>query len=90
MLPVIEAFKAKYGLDKLIVVADAGLLSDDDLQRIEVVLGPGSALYGPNTANGVVHMDDDQNRNLWLATMAGGFIHRSMMSTFASRPMVNT
>ncbi len=29
---------------------------DDDLERIEVVLGPGSALYGPNTANGVVHL----------------------------------
>lgn len=30
--------------------------SDDDVERIEVVLGPGSALYGPNTANGVVHL----------------------------------
>ena len=30
--------------------------TNDDLDRIEVVLGPGSALYGPNTANGVVHM----------------------------------
>ena len=29
---------------------------DDDLERIEVVLGPGAALYGPNTANGVLHM----------------------------------
>ena len=28
----------------------------DDLERIEVVLGPGSALYGPQTANGVLHM----------------------------------
>ncbi len=26
-----------------------------DLDRIEVVLGPGSALYGPNAANGVIH-----------------------------------
>lgn len=30
--------------------------TNEDLERIEVVLGPGSALYGPNTANGVVHM----------------------------------
>ncbi len=30
--------------------------TDADIERIEVVLGPGSALYGPNTANGVVHM----------------------------------
>ena len=28
---------------------------DEDLDRIEVVLGPSSALYGPNTANGIIH-----------------------------------
>jgi iron complex outermembrane receptor protein len=26
-----------------------------DLDQVEVVLGPGSALYGPNAANGVIH-----------------------------------
>lgn len=30
--------------------------TNEDLERMEVVLGPGSALYGPNTANGVVHL----------------------------------
>ncbi|MEQ1857399.1 MAG: TonB-dependent receptor [Longimicrobiales bacterium] len=30
--------------------------NEDDVERMEVVLGPGSALYGPNTANGVVHI----------------------------------
>jgi iron complex outermembrane receptor protein len=30
--------------------------TEDDVERMEVVLGPGSALYGPNTANGVVHI----------------------------------
>lgn len=30
--------------------------TNDDLERMEVVLGPGAALYGPNTANGVLHM----------------------------------
>ena len=30
--------------------------TDDDIERVEVVLGPGSALYGPNSANGVLHM----------------------------------
>jgi outer membrane receptor for ferrienterochelin and colicins len=30
--------------------------TDDDIERIEVVAGPGSALYGPNAANGVVHL----------------------------------
>ena len=28
---------------------------EEDLDRIEVVLGPSSALYGPNTANGIIH-----------------------------------
>ncbi|MFC1527038.1 TonB-dependent receptor domain-containing protein, partial [Candidatus Latescibacterota bacterium] len=30
--------------------------TSDDIERIEVVLGPGSALYGPNSANGVMHI----------------------------------
>jgi len=30
--------------------------TNEDIERIEVVLGPGSALYGPNTANGVMHI----------------------------------
>ena len=29
--------------------------TNSDIERAEVVLGPGSALYGPNAANGVVH-----------------------------------
>ena len=31
-------------------------VTQDDIERIEVVLGPGSALYGPNSANGVMHI----------------------------------
>src|SRR5690606_21481005 len=30
--------------------------TNEDLERMEVVLGPGAALYGPNTADGVLHM----------------------------------
>jgi iron complex outermembrane receptor protein len=29
--------------------------TNEDLERLEMVSGPGSALYGPNCANGVVH-----------------------------------
>ncbi len=31
-------------------------LTSEDVERIEVVLGPGSALYGPDSANGVMHI----------------------------------
>ena len=30
--------------------------TNEDIERIEVVLGPGSALYGPNAASGVIHV----------------------------------
>ncbi len=30
--------------------------SNEDIERIEVVLGPGAALYGPNAAGGVLHL----------------------------------
>ncbi|MFW6202450.1 MAG: TonB-dependent receptor, partial [Gemmatimonadota bacterium] len=38
---------------------NAGFLvptANEDIERIEVVLGPGAALYGPNSANGVMHV----------------------------------
>ena len=30
--------------------------NNEDIERIEVVLGPGAALYGPNAAGGVLHL----------------------------------
>jgi len=46
--------------------------TNSDLERVEVVLGPGSALYGPNAANGVIHYltqspIDNPGTNLSLA-----------------------
>jgi transposase len=35
MLPVIDAFKKKYKLEKLVVIADAGLLSNDNLEQLQ-------------------------------------------------------
>ena len=35
MLPVIEAFKSRYGLQQLVVIADAGLMSNDNLAQLQ-------------------------------------------------------
>jgi len=35
MLPVIEAFKAKYKLKKMVVIADAGLMSNDNITELQ-------------------------------------------------------
>ena len=32
--------------------------ASEDIEQIEVVSGPGAALYGPNSANGVMHILD--------------------------------
>lgn len=35
MLPILEAFKKKYQLDKLIIVADSGLMSKENLEQLQ-------------------------------------------------------
>ena len=63
---------------------------DEDLERIEVVLGPSSALYGPNTANGIIHFIgksplDGQGTSV---TLAGG--ERSLFQgSFRSAHLLN-
>lgn len=48
--------------------------NDADLDRIEVVLGPGAALYGPNAASGVLHMitSSPLDRQGSTVSVAGG------------------
>lgn len=57
-----------------------------DLDHVEVVLGPGSALYGPNAANGVIHSItrspiDDPGASF---SMAGGLRQQSAGTGFDS------
>jgi len=35
MLPVIEVFVKEYGLDEFIVVADSGLMNNDNVEQLE-------------------------------------------------------
>jgi outer membrane receptor for ferrienterochelin and colicins len=66
--------------------------TDDDLERIEVVLGPGSALYGPNTANGVLHMTTrsplDETSTGTTLTVGGG-AQSVFQGSFRSSFLVN-
>lgn len=53
--------------------------NNSDIERIEIVRGPGSALYGPNASNGVLHiitksplaLSDDENVET-MFSLAGG------------------
>ncbi|HUE77053.1 MAG TPA: TonB-dependent receptor [Longimicrobiales bacterium] len=60
---------------------------NEDIERMEVVLGPGSALYGPNTANGVLHIltkspFDDPGTTV---TVAGGMRANQSGDAFSQR-----
>lgn len=35
MLPIVEAFRKKYNLEKLVIVADAGLLMEENIQKLQ-------------------------------------------------------
>lgn len=61
--------------------------TSQDIDRMEVVLGPGSALYGPNTANGVVHLLtksplDDQGTQIAVAGGEQNVFQTSFRSAF--------
>jgi outer membrane receptor for ferrienterochelin and colicins len=64
--------------------------TNEDIERMEVVLGPGSALYGPNTANGVLHMFTRSPLTYQgtTATVTGG--ERSVLhTTFRTAHLLN-
>ncbi|HSK20276.1 MAG TPA: TonB-dependent receptor [Longimicrobiales bacterium] len=60
--------------------------TNDDIARMEVVLGPGSALYGPNTANGVLHIItksplDDQGTTVSIAGGERSMLHGTLRTS---------
>lgn len=63
--------------------------TNSDIDRVEVVLGPGSALYGPNAANGVIHYltqspIDDPGTSL---SIAGGLRQQGSASKSIMTPV---
>ncbi len=58
-----------------------------DVDRVEVLLGPAAALYGPNSANGVLHVItkspiDDPGTNVSVATGERGIVQFEGRSAF--------
>lgn len=53
--------------------------SSEDIEQIEVVSGPGSALYGPNSANGVMHILTRSPFNSQGTTVSFGGGERSVL-----------
>jgi iron complex outermembrane receptor protein len=64
--------------------------NNDDIERIEVVQGPGSALYGPNASNGVIHIITKsplQNQGTTLALSGGN--QSLVMGTFRTSQLLS-
>ena len=53
--------------------------ASEDIEQIEVVSGPGAALYGPNSANGVMHILTRSPFNSQGTTISIGGGERSML-----------
>lgn len=64
--------------------------TNEDLERMEVVMGPGSALYGPNTANGVLHMITKSPLNEPVTTLSVSGGERSVFQgTFRTSQLLS-
>jgi iron complex outermembrane receptor protein len=64
---------------------------DDDIERIEVLRGPASALYGPNTISGVVHMItkspiDEPETKVYMTVGARSYISDTLIDRASSKP----
>lgn len=62
MLPVIEAFKSKYGIKQLIIVADSGLLSNQNIEELqsknyEFILGARIKTEPTAIKNKILHLN---------------------------------
>ena len=55
-------------------------LVKEDIERVEIVLGPSSALYGPNAGNGLVNTITKDPRSSEGTTMALGFGNRKVFT----------
>jgi outer membrane receptor for ferrienterochelin and colicins len=61
--------------------------TNEDMERVELILGPGSALYGPNTASGVLHVitRSPLHEQGTVVTVAGGLRGNQSGDAFAQR-----
>jgi len=64
---------------------------NDDMARIEVLRGPASALYGPNTVNGVVHIItkspiDEPETKVYIGTGFRSYISDTLISKNPDNP----
>jgi iron complex outermembrane receptor protein len=62
--------------------------TNEDIDRMEVLLGPASALYGPNSANGVLHVITKSPFNSKGTTISVDGGERSMMRVGARSAIV--
>lgn len=66
MLPVIKAFKSKYNLEQLIIVADAGLMSNDNIK--ELIKGKYEFILGARIKKEADHIKD----HIWSLALKDG------------------
>lgn len=60
----------------------------EDIERVEVILGPNSALYGPNAHNGLVHIISKDPRTSEGTTIAAGIGNQNVFSIRARHAQV--